>query len=487
MKKPIYLLLVILFIRLHGDCQQFRVSYANSIFNGPFTGRVLLYLNKENKNPKDAMADLQDFPVFSVAVHDIKPGADVIFDDRADAYPVKLSDLERGDYYIQAVWDRNSGGRAIAESPGNLYSRPVKISVTKDYNKSFVLVCDQVIPPTVFKDTKFVNELKVSSALLTQFLGRATTVDAAVLLPKDYYDQPGRKYPVLFLVSGYGGDYHRYSGDSTRMSRGIDTVACITVYLDGNCAGGHSVYANSDNNGPWGDALTKEFIPQLESKYRCNGARFLQGHSSGGWTVLWLQTHYPTIFTGCWSSSPDPVDFRNFQQVNLYEGDNLYYNKNGDLRPVATIAGYFPVATMKQATRQEYVIYRGEQMHSFNFVFSAKGADGQPVPICDPVTGAIDMQCFEHWKQYDISAYLRNNWASLQKDLQGKIRVTVGNQDNFLLNFAVHLLDGEMQKLETHFVFAYYPGDHFTIGTPEYQLAGSQFLEGRYAQWKLQQ
>jgi len=103
------------------------------------------------------------------------------------------------------------------------------------------------------------------------------------------------------------------------------------------------------------------------------------------------------------------------------------------------------------------------------------------------VTGAIDKKCFEHWKQYDISAYLRNNWASLQKDLQGKIRVTVGNQDNFLLNYAVHILDGEMQKLDTHFVFAYYPGDHFTLNTPEYQQAGKQFLEARYAGWKSQQ
>jgi len=383
MKKPICLLLILLIIRLQADCQQFRVSYANSVFNGPFTGRVLLYLNKENKHPKDAMADMEAFPCFSVAVQDIKPGADVVFDDRANAYPVKLSDLERGDYYVQAVWDRNLGGRAISESPGNLYSGSVKVSITKDVNKSFALVSDQVIPQPGFKDTRFVKELKVSSALLTRFQGRAMTVDGAVLLPKDYYDQPERKYPVLFLVSGYGGDYHRFSGDSTNFSHGIDTVASIVVYLDGNCAGGHSVYANSDNNGPWGDALTKEFIPLLESRYRCNGARFLQGHSSGGWTVLWLQTHYPTVFAGCWSSSPDPVDFRNFQQVNLYEDDNLYYTKNEDLRAVATIAGYFPVATMKQAIRQEYVLYRGEQMHSFNFVFSARGPDGSYLRSCD--------------------------------------------------------------------------------------------------------
>jgi Putative esterase len=485
MLKQYPLLLLAAFLYATGDAQTFQVSYPATTFTGPFTGKVLLYLNKENRNPKDAMADLESFPCFSMDVRDVKPGTAITFDDQAAAYPVKLSDIERGEYYVQAVWDRNLGGRAIAESPGNLYSLPLKAKLTKDAKASFTLTCDQVVPQSKFTDTKFVKELKVPSELLSKSQGKPMTVDAAILLPQEYYSQPQRQFPVLFLVSGYGGDYHRYSGDTTAFSRPLDTVSCITVFLDGNCAGGHSVYANSDNNGPWGDALTKEFIPQLEKVYRCNGARFLKGHSSGGWTVLWLQTHYPDVFAGCWSSSPDPVDFRNFQRVNLYEDDNIYYSKDGSPHAVATIAGYFPVATMKQCYQQEFVLYRGEQMHSFNQVFSAKATDGQPVPICDPVTGTIDKTCFEHWKAYDICAYLRNNWPALEKGLQGKIRVSVGNQDNFLLNYAVHMLDDEMKKLDTRFVFGYYPGDHFTLNTPEYQAAGATFLAQRYAQWKM--
>lgn len=466
--------------------QKFQVSYPAATLSAPFSGKVILYLSKENRNPKNGFAGLDFFPCFSIEVRDVKPGTAVVFDDRATAYPVKLSDIERGEYYVQAVWDRNLGGRAIATSPGNLYSRPQKVNFTKDINASFPLSCDQVVEQPKFTDTKFAKELKAASPLLSKFQGRAMTVDAAVVLPREYYDQPERKFPVLFQVFGYGGDYHRYSGDTTAFSRPLDTVSCITVYLDGNCAGGHSVYANSDNNGPWGDALIKEFIPQLEKTYRCNGARLLTGHSSGGWTVLWLQTHYPDMFAGCWSSSPDPVDFRNFQRINLYEEDNAYYFKNGAPHLVATIAGAFPVSTTKQCYQQEVVLYRGEQMHSFCNVFSAKGADGNPVLICDPVTGAIDKACFEHWKSYDICAYLRNNWPALQKGLQGKIRVSVGNQDNFLLNHAVRMLDEEMKKLDTRFVFQYYPGDHFTVSTPEYQKTGTTFLAERYAQWRMQ-
>ena len=51
---------------------------------------------------------------------------------------------------------------------------------------------------------------------------------------------------------------------------------------------------------------------------------------------------------------------------------------------VATIAGRFPWVSMKQDCQMEYVVYRGEQMHSFDAVFSAKGDDGNPETICDP-------------------------------------------------------------------------------------------------------
>jgi len=484
-KKILYLLVLNIFW-LVSSSQQFKVSFSPTVYNKTFSGKVILFLDKENKNPKDNMVDLDYFPCFSVDVKDIQPGGYVLFDNKAASFPVALSDIERGDYYVQAVWDRNLGGRAIAESPGNIFNNAVKVSIAKDASKVFTITCDQLIPEPPFADTKFVNVLKVHSALLSSFNHKEVNVDAAILLPEQYYAQPSRKFPVLFLVSGFGGDYHRFSGDTVSRGRSLDTIPTITVYLDGNCPLGHSVYTNSDNNGPWGDALVTEFIPALENKYRCNGARFLQGHSSGGWTVLSLQTHYPKTFAGCWSSSPDPVDFRNFQDINLYEGKNIYYNKDSMLYSVATVAGYFPWISMKQACRQEYVIYRGEQMHSFDAVFGKRNADGNPERICDPVTGEINREAFEHWKPYDISLYLRTNWPTLNNDLNGKIRVSVGEQDNFLLNHSVHLLDEEMKKLNSNFQFEYFPGDHFTVSTPEYRMKGMKFLEEKYIEWRKQ-
>jgi hypothetical protein len=293
-KKYFSIVTLLVLVQCQLAAQQFKISYTPGVFKGPFTGKLFLYLSKDNKEPKDGFIGITAFPCMSIDVKNIKPGEWVTVDDRAHSFPVKLSEIERGEYYVQAVWDRNLGGRAIAESPGNLMSKPEKFPITKDYKKTYNIVCNLAIPVPVFKETKFVKELKVSSTLLTSFHRKPMTVDAAVLLPSGYYDEPARKYPILIMVSGYGGNYHGYSGDTISRGRVLDSIPFITVFLDGNCSLGHSVYANSENNGPWGDALVKEFIPQLESKYRANGARLLTGHSSGGWSVLWLQTHYPS-------------------------------------------------------------------------------------------------------------------------------------------------------------------------------------------------
>jgi S-formylglutathione hydrolase FrmB len=483
MKKTTILFLVAAFFYTGTFAQKIKASYSPAVFNEAFTGNVIAYLSKENKAPKDGAVGFENLPCYRMEVKNIKPGQAVTFDDNAVAYPVSLSDMERGDYYVQIVWDRDLGGRSIGNSPGNLYNTAEKIHITKDIKAVFNIVATKIIAaPAAFKETEFVKELKAPSALLTKFHNKPMTVDAAVILPKEYSSMPERKFPVLFNVSGYGGNYQWYSGD-TKAATPLDTTPVIKVFLDGSCALGHSVYANSDNNGPWGDALTKEFIPLLESKYRCNGAHLLTGHSSGGWTVLWLQTQYPNVFDACWSSSPDPVDFRNFQKINLYEDKNMFYGKDSALNLVATVAGSYPWATQKTIYQSENVVYRGEQMHSFDAVFSMKGSNGLPVSVCNSSTGVIDPAVVAHWKKYDISLYLRNNWEQIKGILDGKVRVSVGTGDNFLLNHAVTMLETEMKKLNANFRFAYYPGDHFTVWTADYRKDGYQFLEQKYAEW----
>jgi hypothetical protein len=483
MKKACIALLLVCLVCLSSFAQRFKVSYSAGILNEPFTGKVFLFLSKIHRNPKDAQIGLELFPCYAVQAKGVKPRGTVTFDDQAISFPVQLSDLERGEYYIQAIWDRNLGGRSIANSLGNIYSQPMNATLTKDTKKIFKIDCTQVMPRPVFVETELVKELKVPSRLLSDFHHRAITVDAAVLLPKEYLTEPDRRFPALFLAFGYTGDYHKYSGSKEQKIGLFNSTPCILVLLDGNCPLGHSVYANSENNGPWGDALVGEFIPSLEKRFRCDGARFLMGHSSGGWSVLWLQTHYPKIFAGCWSSAPDPVDFRSFLNVDLYAEKNLFVDKNGELRPLAMIGYRFPWLYLRDIYRTENVISRGEQQHSFEAVFSKKGGDGCPESLCNPETGEINSKTVAQWKNYDIALYLKSEWNGIKQDLDGKVRISVGEQDNWRLNLPVHLLDEEMKKLGSRFQFAYYPGDHFTVFSSKYREDGIQFLEQKYKEW----
>lgn len=479
--KPLSVFVCSMLFCIQSFAQQISVSFPDSLLSTPFSGSILFYLSKTSKEPRLASSLLDNAPCMRMDVKNVSPGATRVLQS-ALTYPVPFNDLEQGDYYIQVVWDRNLGGQFIGQSPGNLYSSPQKISIRRESQQHINIVADKVIPPYTFKENEFLKEFIVPSALLTKFHHTPYTLNAAIRLPKEYYTHPTRNFPVKFVVFGYTGNYHLFSGYPNPMEP-IDTIPCIGVYLDGNCPLGHSVYANSDNNGPWSDALIKEFIPQLEKQYRCNGARFLHGHSSGGWTVLWLQTQYPDQFMACWSSSPDPVDFHSFMKVDMYAHENMFYDKDSTLRPLGTIAGQLPWIYMRNAYQMETVINRGEQMHSFDAVFGPKGADGIPLQIVDAGTGEIDTTVFNHWKKYDITAYLQQHWEQSGGKLNCKIRITVGNQDNFLLNYPIRLMEEKMKKLHADIEFGYYTGDHFTVQSQQWLKDGNAFFERRYAEW----
>jgi hypothetical protein len=97
-----------------------------------------------------------------MAVNNIKPNQSVLFDDAAVSFPVPLSDLERGEYYVQAVWDKNSGGRAISNTPGNMFNKSVRATITKERNHVFNVMCEEVVPEPAFEETEYSKEIKCS-------------------------------------------------------------------------------------------------------------------------------------------------------------------------------------------------------------------------------------------------------------------------------------------------------------------------------------
>jgi S-formylglutathione hydrolase FrmB len=432
-----------------------------------FSGKVVVYLGTGTEEPRFGPNWFSPKPCYSADFRngDLVKGVTI---DNANAigFPGKLHDLAPGSYTVQAVVDQNLGGRAIGASPGNLYSAPITMQLDPNSSGVLTLNCDQVVQEDRLQETDRIKEFRFESPLLSSWYKRTTFINSAVVLPEAYSSDPTRKFPILYLIPGFGGDSEHVS-DRYLAATERDGEQFIVVILDPNCPTGHSVFADSANNGPWGMALTTEFIPALEKGFRTfndPGTRYVTGHSSGGWSSLWLQVAYPDVFGGVWSTSPDPVDFRDFQKIDLYEpGVNMFKDPSGDPRPLAR-RGTKPILFYKAFSDMERPI-RGEQLGSFEAVFSPKGKDGQPEKLWDRDTGAVDKAVAKAWQKYDIDLKLRTEWNAIGPKLAGKLHVFSGDIDTFYLEGAVRLLKTDMAILGSDAEIEIWPGDHGSVMT----------------------
>lgn len=441
---------------------QVELSFAPAVTKEPFTGRVLLFFSQRvGGEPRFGPDWFRPQPFFAMDVKGWKPEAPRIFQDHA-SFPHPLRTLPPGTYTVQAVMDFGLG-REVGSAPGNGYSKPVRHEVRPGGGGVLKLTIDQVAKEQTFRETERVKLFEIESKLLSGFRKRPVKLRAGVQLPESFAKEPERKYPIVYDIPGFGGDHLSALRGRPRTRLGGEEFLC--VFLDPDCPTGHSVFADSANNGPWGQALTEELIPALEAKFRAVGkpeARFVTGHSSGGWSSLWLQIAYPDFFGGCWSTAPDPVDFRDFQRINLYQsGANMFREESGADRPIARGRGGEPLIFYKPFSDMEEVMGHGGQLGSFEAVFSPKGEDGKPRKLWDRKTGAVDPQTAKAWEAYDINLVVKRRWPTLGPKLKGKVHVYMGEADTFYLEGATRLLGATLKELGSDAVVELFPGkDH---------------------------
>ena len=306
----------------HASENTFQVRFDESVHNQPFTGRVYLIFTRSQREPRMGPSWFQPEMFLSRDVVNWQPGEILDFTPKSKnllSFPKPLAEMNLAKYRAQAVARFNDLEPNIGTAPGNGFSQVVSVPTDRN-QKTPLFIIDKLVPRKTFKNTRWSKLIKVRSALLSEFHGRDTYLEATVLLPQSYYLQNQRKYPTVYSIPGFGGDHFRGRRETPVSEKNEDDVEFIRVFLNPRCRWGHHVFADSANNGPVGKALTTEFLPELEKTYRAiphQRARFLTGHSSGGWSSLWLQVTYPDTFGGTWSTAPDPVDFRDFQQINL--------------------------------------------------------------------------------------------------------------------------------------------------------------------------
>jgi S-formylglutathione hydrolase FrmB len=428
---------------------RFRVKLSESVADQPVTGRLFVFTTTSpQRTPMQGPNWFGPEPFAAIEVVDFKPGSVIEFDDNAEAFPEELSKWPSKKYRVQAVLDRDFYYAPAHQGPGNLFSSIATWDPKSDV--SVTLELDQIIPDFEYKDTARVKFVQRKSELLSAYFGKDVIDRAAVILPESYESSPDRRYPVYYEVTGFGGTL-RGMGRDPNPRRNTDGVEFIQVMLTGECKYGHHVYANSDTNGPRGDALVQELIPYVDENFRTISdpkARFVGGHSSGGWSSLWLQVSYPETFGGVFSTAPDPVDFRDFQGTDMYAfpPQSVYVDPSGNRRPLAR-QGQNVMIWYDDFCKMDQVLGRGGQMRSFDAVFSPRDEKGEPRRAWDPKTGVVNNEVVSYWKKYDISMKIQDNWEQLKPLLAGKLHIAMGELDTFYLEGATMKLAERLTEL----------------------------------------
>jgi hypothetical protein len=487
---------------------QFALSFSSSAHSENITGRVFVFISdNEAREPRlQAGSWRNSAPFFGKDVEDLEPGQEVLIDENILGYPTEnLKDISEGDYFVQALvniytrFNRSDGhviwahmdqweGQQFNRSPGNLYSEVKKVHLDPDKNYRIELNTDQVIPPLeVPEDTSFVKRIKIKSELLSEFWGHPIYIGATVLVPKGYEEHPDVFYPVHYrqghfsIRAPYGFSTEKPNEDNRWAQSGYnfyqewvsdDFPRMFVITFQHPCPYFDDSYAvNSENCGPYGDALLSELIPYLEKNFRIipkSYARVLSGGSTGGWESLALQAFHPDFFGGTWSFCPDPIDFRYYILTNIYNDKNAFYKKQGWMtyeRPFMRDVHGQVMVTMKQLSQLEAVLgtngRSGQQLDIWQAVYAPVGEDGYPQSIWDKKTGEIDPEVAQRFKKYDLYLYIKENWAQIGPKLLGKLHLITGDMDNYYLNEPVYELEEFLESTTD----PYYQGS-FQYGRP---------------------
>ena len=480
----------------------FDIRFAEDLAAEPQDGRLLLMLStKAGAEPRFQVGNNPASQlIFGVNVENWDGRSPMRIDSTALGFPLAdLSKVPPGKYYVQALLNRYkdfhlANGKVVSlppdrgegqqwnRKPGNFYSTPIEIQIAAGGGPVLVSM-DQVIadivPP---EDTSYVKHVRIRSERLSEFWGEDVYLGAHVLLPHGFDEHPDARYPLMVFhghfPSDFGGfrteppdpdlepDYsERFHVEGYNIIQQQEAYAFYqqwisedfpryivieiqhpTPYYDDSYA------VNSASQGPYGDALNYELIPFIEKTFRGIGegwARFTYGGSTGGWEAMATQVFYPDEFNGAFIACPDPIDFRAYMTINIYDNENAYwYESEWQKLPRPAHRDYLGHVTVDQYAynRLEAVLgdrnRSGQQFDIWEATYSPMGEDGYPVRLWDKESGEIDHDVAEYWREnYDLMHILRRDWETLGPKLEGKLHIYVGDMDNYYLNNAVYLAE----------------------------------------------
>ena len=496
----------------------FEITYDAALGTDGFDGRLLVMITKDSiKEPRFQINDSHETGVVvGKNVNQWGPNQKEQLFANTLAYPIEtLNDLEEGNYIVQALLHKydtfqlanghtvqlpmdQGEGQHWNTSPKNIYSKPIKIRIGKNQSSPIKINITEEIPPIVpVEDSKYVKHVKIKSEMLSEFWGRPMYLQANVLVPQGFKKESKTRYPLMvfhghfpktiggfrttpptapkeddkfnsrFGITGYDYIQQKEAYDFYKQWTSKDFPRFLVIEIQHqNPYYDDSYSVNSANLGPYGDAITYELIPHVEKMFNGVGegwGRFLYGGSTGGWEALAVQVFYPKEYNGCFAACPDPIDFRAYTVVDIYKDDNAYFKEGTfkkTLRPGMRDGKGHIKTQLINMNRREYILgdngRSGDQWDIWQAVYSPAGENGYPKPIWVKLSGEIDREVANYWREnYDLRYIMERDWDKIGSDLKGKINIYCGDMDNYYLNNAVALTETFLESTEN----PYYDGE----------------------------
>ncbi|WP_052417684.1 alpha/beta hydrolase [Cellvibrio mixtus] len=230
---------------------------------------------------------------------------------------------------------------------------------------------------------------RVASKVLGKNMG------LAIYLPPGY--NPVHRYPVLYIMYGYGGSEYSMFNNFMSVNRTADrmiakgsmqpTILVVPDY-DNSFAVNSTAAQNPDSDGGtiglYEDYLIKEIIPYVDRNFSTDNdrtARFIEGYSMGGFATLYLGFNYPELFSKIGAHSSALWDY---SSSDMFIGQRDWLYSNAELR----------------ARRDPFLLAQSQDLRNIDIYLD--------VGTRDPLLG-VNQRFYQHLLKQGIRVQWHNN------------------------------------------------------------------------------
>jgi S-formylglutathione hydrolase FrmB len=257
-----------------------------------------------------------------------------------------------------------------------------------------------------------------------------------VYLPPGYDDEPGRRYPAVYVIQGYTGHLAMWRNRSVYRQPFPETAdavfangtapPAIVVYVDAWTAYGGSQFVDSHGTGRYHSYLCDEVVPWVDGRYRtmpAAGHRAIMGKSSGGFGAMITPMLRPDLFGALATHAGDAL-YENCYIPEFGTAVRLLRDYDGDIW-----RWWDDFRSRVSFTREadDHLL----MILGVSACFSAREDGTVELPF-DPRTGMLRPDIWQQWLDWD-PVRMAPRYAGALRSLRA-IWIDAGTRDDFFLD-----------------------------------------------------